>query len=80
MKRAKRFLNIAISSTVGVYLGTWLFAWWDFHRNPDLYAMSSAPWYVQMIPATVIAGGLILAEVLIFLLARWAIKGKTEES
>lgn len=78
MKRAKRFLNIAVSATVGVYLGSWLFLWWDYQKNPDLYAMASAPWYARMISGTVIAGGLILAEILIFLLVRRIIRRKTE--
>lgn len=78
MKRAKRVLNITVSTTVGVCLGSWLFFWWDYHKNPDLYAMTSFPWYTRMIPGTAIAGGLILAEVLIFLLARRVIRWKTE--
>lgn len=52
--------------------------WWDYHKKPDLYAMASAPWYTRMIPGTVIFGGLILAEILIFLLARRGIRRETE--
>lgn len=76
MRRAKQFLNIAISTTVGTYLGAWLFFWWDFRTHPGLYALTSAPWYVRMIPATVIAAGLIVLETAVFFLVRWAILRK----
>lgn len=76
MKRAKQLLNIAISATIGVYLGTWLFLWWDHRARPGLYALNSAPWYARMLPATVITVGLIGLEIAGFLLARWIIKRK----
>lgn len=78
MQRAKRFLNIAVSATLGVYLGTWLFLWWDHRAHPGLYALTSAPWYTQMFPATAIAAGLILLEIAVFLLARRLIRNKKE--
>ncbi len=74
MKRAKQLLNIAVSVTVGVYLGSWLFLWWDYRVHPELYALNSAPWYVRMISGTAIAAGLICLEVAVFLLARRIIK------
>lgn len=79
MKRAKQFLNIAVSSTVGVYLGKWLFLWWNYGTHPELYALTSAPWYVQMLPATVIIAGLILLEIAVFLLVRWIIAWKKKQ-
>lgn len=79
MKRAKQFLNIAVSSTVGVYLGKWLFLWWNHRTHPELYALTSAPWYVQMLPATVIMAGLILLEIAVFLLVRWIIAWKKKQ-
>lgn len=79
MQRAKRFLNIAVSVTVGVYLGKWLFLWWDHRTHPDLYALTSAPWYTQMLPATVIAAGLIAVELAVFFLVRRAIRRKEEQ-
>ena len=74
MKRAKQLLNIAVSATVGVYLGKWLFLWWDYRTRPGLYALTSAPWYAQMLPYTGVAAGLIGLEVAVFLLVRRIIK------
>ena len=78
MRRAKRLLKIAISSSLGVYLGTWLFLWWDYRAHPGLYALNSAPWYTRMLPATAAAAGLILVEIAAFLLARRIIRNKKE--
>ena len=39
LEKAKRFLQISIGSTIGVYLGHSFWQWRDYQAHPDLYAM-----------------------------------------
>lgn len=44
-KKTHRILNIIMGSFLGVFIGSGLYRYWHFQKNPDLYAMQSAPWY-----------------------------------
>lgn len=63
MKKVNRFLNILIGSSIGVFFGRSLYAYWDFKTHPVLYALNSAPWYTGVmlegaVTAVIIAAAL----------------------
>ena len=48
MKKLYGTLKIFLGCMVGVFLGSCIYRYWDFKVHPDLYAMQSAPWYVDL--------------------------------
>lgn len=41
-------LNCIIGSFLGVFLARSVYTYWDYTTHPDLYAVSSAPWYTTI--------------------------------
>lgn len=75
MKRLSRFLSILMAAFTGAFLGHALYLFWDQSARPELYALSSAPWYVQLI-----VPGIVLFCVLVFgAAAKWVIYRKLKK-
>ena len=60
-----RILNIIMGSAVGVFIGYGLYSFWEYKKYPELYAMRSAPWYINILvygifAATVLILGIVL--------------------
>lgn len=70
MKKLYDFLNIAVWSCIGVFLGSSIYTWWDYNARPGLYAMQSAPWYLSI----QMRGAFTAAVVAALLLARWILR------
>ena len=66
MKKANHILNIVIGACIGVFIGRTLFLLRDHKKNPDLYAMQSAPWYTGLL----VSGAFTLAVVVLCLLLK----------
>ena len=79
MAKVKQILRIVISSSIGVYIGKWIWLWQDYRANPGLYALSSAPWYTQMISYTVMAAAIVLLELIAYAAVRWAEKRRAHQ-
>lgn len=47
--KAQHFLAIAMGAFFGVFLGYCLWTAWDRAARPELYAMTSAPWWVGVL-------------------------------
>lgn len=47
-KKVDNILTIIIGSVIGVFIGHGIYAFWDYRKYPDLYAMQSAPWYTSI--------------------------------
>ena len=45
MKRLYQILNIFLGCSIGVFLGSCAYRYWDFKAHPDFCAMQPAPWY-----------------------------------
>lgn len=45
LKKLDFFLNVVIGGFLGVWIGYGLYTYWDYKIHPDLYAMTSFPWY-----------------------------------
>lgn len=69
--RIQRYLTLFCGASAGVVLGRWLFFAWDYTAHPDLYAMFSAPWWVQPAVDTAIGAGLILIVLAVKALLWW---------
>lgn len=50
----------------------------DVRAHPELYAMTSLPWYWQMLPYTLMAAAAVAIEAAAYLLMRWAIKKREQ--
>ena len=48
MKKLYQILRPAILCVVGVFFGTSIYQYIDYRRRPDLYALTSAPWYTSI--------------------------------
>lgn len=48
MKRLYATLKLFLGCSIGVFLGRCIYLYFDFKARPDLYAMQSAPWYVDL--------------------------------
>ena len=48
MQRALNRAGILLGCSIGIFLGRCIYLYFDFKARPDLYAMQSAPWYVDL--------------------------------
>ncbi|MBC8585042.1 hypothetical protein [Youxingia wuxianensis] len=48
LKKINYFINILMGSFTGVFIGSAVFKYLDYKKNPDLYVMQSAPWYLSI--------------------------------
>ncbi len=72
MKKLYQILRTAILCVVGVFFGTSIYQYIDYRRRPDLYALTSAPWYTSIQIGVIFTA----AVVLILLLAMRIVKRK----
>ena len=75
MKRWYRTLKILLGCSIGVLLGSGIYRYFDFKARPDLYAMQSAPWYVDLEIQGIVTA--VLAAVL--LAAMWLVRKKIDK-
>lgn len=45
MKKLNHFLNVLMGSFFGVFIGTTIMNYREYHHMSDIYEMRSAPWY-----------------------------------
>lgn len=48
MKKLYNTLKVALWCVVGVFAGTSVYQYIDYHQRPGLYALTSAPWYTSI--------------------------------
>lgn len=48
MIKMKKMLNAVMSVCLGYYIGHFIFVLWNHYRQPEIYAMQSAPWYTSL--------------------------------
>ena len=81
MKKLKKFLIFVIFGQIGACLGHMLAIYNNYLRHPDLYAMYSAPWYVDLIPTAVFTGiGVVITGIVYFILGYIAKKREQRQS
>ena len=72
MKKIYNHLNILLWVFIGVFIGSSIYKYYDYKTHIDLYAMTSAPWYLSIQISAILT---IIIEVVI-LLSMWIIKKK----
>ena len=65
------FLNCVIGAFTGVFLARSVYTYWDYKTHPEIYAVSSAPWYTAILLFGVISGVIILGALIVKALIRW---------
>ena len=48
-KKVINFLNLAMATIIGIFIGYSLFFYQSYHNHPDWYMAQSAPWYLNLI-------------------------------
>ena len=72
MKKIYNNLNILLWVFIGVFIGSSIYKYYDYKTHLDLYAMTSAPWYLSIQINAVFT---LIIEVVI-LMSMWIIKKK----
>lgn len=75
MKRFYYILKITSWCIIGLFAASSLYQYYDYKKYPDLYAITSAPWYLG-IQITGCAAAVILAVLFIIM---WGIKKKMRQ-
>ncbi|WP_138296382.1 hypothetical protein [Clostridium sp. BSD2780061688b_171218_E8] len=80
MKRARRFCVLLIFSTLGAYIGRWIWLSCDHAAHPGFYEQFSAPWYAQMLPYTLMVAGVMATEAVAWVVLRLVEKRRADKS
>lgn len=65
LKKINLLLNIIMVIFTGAFIGYGIFKYWDYKAHPDLYAVTSFPWYTSLqLYGMLLAVILIIAAVL----------------
>lgn len=77
MKKYQKFnaiLNFIISTLAGVFIAGGIYKYWDYKTHPDLYAVSSAPWYTDIQIFGVIAASVVVVAMILKIIIRKKVK------
>ena len=69
------FLNCVMGAFTGVFLAELIYTYWDYKTHPEIYAVTSAPWYT----AILLFGVITLAIILVALIIKFIIRKKILE-
>lgn len=76
LKKLNGILNIIMGSSIGVFIGHSIYAYWEYRKHPDIYMMQSAPWYTSIIVYSLITAIILTST----LLLKYMIKKKLKNS
>lgn len=71
-ERVNNWLNILMGTVFGVFLGYGIFVYWEYQNRPELYALSSTPWYSSIL----LYGAYTVGILLVLALIKWFLKKK----
>ena len=77
MKKYQKFnaiLNFIICTLVGAFIAEGIYKYWDYKTHPDLYAVSSAPWYTAIQIFGVIAASVVVVAIILKIIIRKKVK------
>ena len=69
-KKINTILNCVIGAFVGVFFEESIFTCWDYKTHPEIYAVTSAPWYTSILLFGIITLAIILVALVIKLIIR----------
>ncbi len=73
MKKYQKFnaiLNFIISTLVGAFIAEGIYKYWDYKTHPDLYAVSSAPWYTAIQIFGVVVASVVVVAIILKIIIR----------
>ena len=68
------FLNCLIGAFIGVFLARSVYTYWDYKIHPEIYEVSSAPWYTVILLFGIVSGAIILAALIVKAIIRKKVK------
>ena len=72
IKKINTFLNCLIGAFIGVFIAESISTYWDYKTHPEIYEVTSAPWYTSII----LFGIITLAIILVPLIVKFIIRKK----
>ena len=70
------FLNCVIGAFTGVFIAERIFTYWDYKTHPEIYEVTSDPWYTAILLFGIITLAIILVALVIKLIIRKKIRKK----
>ena len=77
MKKYQKFnaiLNFIICTLVGAFIAEGIYKYWDYKTHPDLYAVSSAPWYTAIQIFGVVVASVVVVAIILKIIIRIKVK------
>lgn len=77
MKKYQKFnaiLNFIICTLVGAFIAEGIYKYWDYKTHPDLYAVSSAPWYTAIQIFGVVVASVVVVAIILKIIIRKKVK------
>lgn len=74
LKKFNTLLNVIIGSFVGVWIGYSLYTYWDYRTHPDIYAMTSFPWYTGIQLSGIVVAVVVIVSIILKRIIRKKIK------
>ena len=68
------FLNCLIGVFIGGFLARSVYTYWDYKTHPEIYEVSSAPWYTVILLFGIVSGAIILAALIVKVMIREKVK------
>ncbi len=73
------FLNCLIGAFIGVFFARSVYTYWDYRAHPEIYKVSSAPWYTSILLFGIVSGAIILAALIVKVMIRGKVKKDESE-
>ena len=67
-KKINTFLNCLIGAIIGVFIAESISTYWDYETHPEIYEVTSAPWYTPILLFGIITLAIILVALIIKLI------------
>ena len=69
-KKINTILNCVIGAFTGVFIAESIYTYWDYKTHPEIYGVTSAPWYTSILMFGIITLAIILVALVIKLIIR----------
>ena len=76
MKKLDRVMAVIMSLTGAYFLGFVIWQVYDQSAHPEKYLVQSAPWYLSIEINALITAGLMVVEMVVYLIAKRLLPGK----
>ena len=74
------FLNCVIGAFTGVFIAESIFTYWDYKTHPEIYEVTSAPWYTSILLFGIITLSIILVALIVKLIIREKVRNNEKEN